>query len=101
MMELCLPSGVVVVEAFDDVPGEPVFPGEESFIENAVEKRRREFVTARRCAREALASLGQAPGPIGPVQGANPSGRPVWSAVSPIPTASGPPQLRLKALSRA
>ena len=28
MMELCLPSGVVVVEAFDDVPGEPVFPGE-------------------------------------------------------------------------
>jgi 4'-phosphopantetheinyl transferase EntD len=76
MMELCLPSGVVVVEAFDDVPGEPVFPGEESFIENAVEKRRREFVTARRCAREALASLGQAPGPIG----VGPSREPQWPA---------------------
>ena len=64
MIELCLPAGVVVVEAFDDMPGETVFPGEEIFIENAVETRRREFITARRCAREALASLGQAPGPI-------------------------------------
>ena len=64
MIESCLPTGVVVVEAFDDVPGEAVFPGEESLIENAVETRRREFVTARRCAREALASLGRTPGPI-------------------------------------
>ena len=41
-----------------------------------MEKRRREFVTARRCAREALASLGQAPGPIG----VGPSREPQWPA---------------------
>ena len=46
------------------MPGEPVFPGEEDLIANAVDSRRREFVTARRCAREALAKLGHAPGPI-------------------------------------
>jgi hypothetical protein len=29
MIEQLLPAGVVAVEAFDDVLGEPVFPGEE------------------------------------------------------------------------
>lgn len=55
MIEQLLPAGVVVVEAFDDVPGEP------DLVANAVESRRREFVTARRCAREGLAKLGHAP----------------------------------------
>jgi 4'-phosphopantetheinyl transferase EntD len=64
MIEKLLPLGVVVVEAFGDVPGELSFPGEESFVVNAVEARRREFITARRCAREALAELGYAPVPI-------------------------------------
>ena len=64
MIEQLLPADVVVVEAFEDVPGEPVFPGEEDLIANAVESRRNEFVTARRCAREALAQLGHQPGPI-------------------------------------
>jgi 4'-phosphopantetheinyl transferase EntD len=41
--------------------GEPVFLGEEDLVANAVESRRREFITARRCAREALAKLGHAP----------------------------------------
>ena len=57
MIEQLLPAGVVAVEAFEDVPDEPVFPGEEDLVANAVEGRRREFVTARRCAREALANL--------------------------------------------
>nr|ASV46775.1 4'-phosphopantetheinyl transferase [uncultured bacterium] len=74
MIERLLPEGVVTVEAFDDVPGEPVFPGEEDLVANAVESRRREFVTARRCAREALARLGHAPVPIRP----GPRREPQW-----------------------
>jgi 4'-phosphopantetheinyl transferase EntD len=64
MIEKLLPHDVVAVEAFEDVPGEPSFPGEEFLVVNAVEARRREFITARRCAREALAKLGYAPVPI-------------------------------------
>jgi 4'-phosphopantetheinyl transferase EntD len=58
MMEPLLPPGVVTVEAYADVPGKEPFPGEEDLVARAVESRRAEFVTARRCAREALASLG-------------------------------------------
>jgi 4'-phosphopantetheinyl transferase EntD len=64
VIEQLLPAGVVVVEAFEDVPDEAVFPGEEDIVAKAVESRRREFVTARRCARDALAQLGYAPVPI-------------------------------------
>jgi 4'-phosphopantetheinyl transferase EntD len=53
-----------------------VFPGEEDLIANAVEVRRREFVTARRCAREALAKLGHRPAPIG----IGPQREPKWPA---------------------
>jgi 4'-phosphopantetheinyl transferase EntD len=76
MIETLLPHGVVAVEAFEDVPGEPSFPGEESLVAKAVETRRREFITARRCAREALAKLGYAPVPIG----AGPKREPLWPA---------------------
>jgi 4'-phosphopantetheinyl transferase EntD len=76
VIEQLLPAGVVAVEAFGDVPGEPVFPGEEEFVARAVEGRRREFVTARRCAREALGKLGYPAGPIG--QG--PKREPRWPA---------------------
>jgi enterobactin synthetase component D / holo-[acyl-carrier protein] synthase len=64
VIQQLLPQNVVVVEAFADRPGEPVFPGEEDLIANAVESRRREFITARRCAREALVSLGYPPAAI-------------------------------------
>ena len=57
-------GSVVVVEAFADVPGEAPYPGEEHYIAKAVESRRREFITARRCARQARAVLGNAPAPI-------------------------------------
>ena len=45
-------------------------------VANAVEARRREFVTARRCAREALAKLGHAPAPIR----SGPKREPRWPA---------------------
>jgi 4'-phosphopantetheinyl transferase EntD len=76
MIEQLMPPGVVTVETFDDVPGEPVFPGEEDLVADAVESRRREFVTARRCAREALAQLGYTPAPIR----AGPRREPLWPA---------------------
>ena len=76
MMAKLLLHGAVAVEAFEDLPGEPSFPGEEFLVANAVETRRREFITARRCAREALAKLGYAPAPIR----AGPKREPLWPA---------------------
>jgi 4'-phosphopantetheinyl transferase EntD len=64
MIEKLLPHGVVAVETFEDVPGQTCFPGEESLVAKAVETRRREFITARHCAREALGKLGYEPVPI-------------------------------------
>ncbi|RZU48337.1 4'-phosphopantetheinyl transferase EntD [Krasilnikovia cinnamomea] len=69
-----LPETVVAVESYGDAGTEPVFPGEEDLVADAVAGRRREFVTARRCAREALARLGHAPAPIR----RGPKGSPVW-----------------------
>jgi 4'-phosphopantetheinyl transferase EntD len=66
-----LPPAVAVEEAFGDLPDVMLFPCEEAVIANAVEKRRREFATARACARAALAKLGLPPVPIVPgVRGA-------------------------------
>jgi 4'-phosphopantetheinyl transferase EntD len=76
VIEQLLPAGVVAIEAFADVPDEAVFPGEEDLIAKAVESRRREFVTARRCARDALAKLGYPPVPIG----MGPQREPKWPA---------------------
>lgn len=77
MIEALLPARAVAVEAFTDVPDEPPFPGEEDLVEKAVQGRRQEFVTARRCARSALAALGYpASGPIRP----GPRREPLWPA---------------------
>ncbi|MFG1829438.1 4'-phosphopantetheinyl transferase family protein [Micromonospora chersina] len=76
MIETLLPPAAVHVEAFSDIPGEAPYPGEEDLLARAVEARRREFVTARRCAREALARLGYAPAPIRP----GPEREPLWPA---------------------
>jgi len=59
-----LPAWVTVAEMFDDAPEDTLFPEEEPLIARAVEKRRREFITGRHCARTALARLGVPPGPI-------------------------------------
>jgi 4'-phosphopantetheinyl transferase EntD len=61
-----LPPSVASVEAFGDMPDTALFPEEEALITRAVDKRRREFTTARACARAALARLGFPPAPILP-----------------------------------
>ena len=61
MIEQILPPGVATAEAFDDDIPAPLYPEEELLVARAVPKRRREFATGRRCAREALAMLGYAP----------------------------------------
>ena len=69
-----LPAGTSVAEAFGDgMPG-GLFPDEQALIARAVERRRQEFATGRRCAREALAGLGFPPAPVL----AGPRREPVW-----------------------
>jgi len=73
MIERILPSQVTAVESFGDDPAAELFPQERLVIARATESRRREFATARACARAALARLGQPgvavlPGPRGAPQ---------------------------------
>jgi len=58
MIERLLPLHVVAVEATEDCHESELFPVEQALVARAVEKRRREFVTARMCARTALRELG-------------------------------------------
>jgi 4'-phosphopantetheinyl transferase EntD len=69
-----LPPAAAAVEAFGDLPGAVLFPEEEAVISRAVDKRRREFTTARACARAALARLGLPPVAILPGE----RGAPQW-----------------------
>jgi 4'-phosphopantetheinyl transferase EntD len=71
-----LPPEVAAQEAFGDLAPIELFPAEEAVIANAVDKRRREFITARACARAALARLGLPPVPILPGL----RGAPQWPA---------------------
>jgi 4'-phosphopantetheinyl transferase EntD len=64
MIEEILPAVVECAEMFSDPPDAELFPEEEAILARAVDKRRREFATARTCARRALARLGVAPAPI-------------------------------------
>jgi 4'-phosphopantetheinyl transferase EntD len=66
MIEKILPTEVACAEAFSDPADVVLFPEEEALLVRAVAKRRREFTTARGCARTALAALGVAPAPILP-----------------------------------
>ncbi len=76
MIERILPDAIVAAQAFDDTAPAPLFAEEEAIVGKAVEKRRREFATARSCARDALERLGVAPGPIP----AGERGEPIWPA---------------------
>ncbi len=76
MIEEILPAGTVAVDARGDLADVVLFPEEELALGQAVAKRRREFTTARACARSALAGLGLPPLPI-PV---GPHGEPCWPA---------------------
>lgn len=66
MIERILPATVIAVEAFSDPPVSLLFPEAEAVVARAVETRRREFSTARHCARQAMTALGVPPAPILP-----------------------------------
>lgn len=74
MLAEILPAAVRSAEAFDDLSPAALFPEEEELLAGAGPKRRGEFATARRCARNALGELGIAPGPL--LRG--PGGAPAW-----------------------
>lgn len=74
MIEQLLRAPIVAMDAFGDLPGEQCFPGEEDLIAGAVTVRRREFITARRCAHKALTRLGYPPSPIK----SGPHREPLW-----------------------
>lgn len=57
MLDEILPRRVAVAATRDEIEAD-LFPEEMDAIRNAVEQRRREFVTARACARRALMQLG-------------------------------------------
>ncbi len=76
MIEELLPSAVVAVDTREDLLDVELFPEERAALGQAVEKRRREFITARACARQALAQLGLPPSPV--PTGAR--GQPLWPA---------------------
>ena len=58
MIERLVPDTVVVVSTREDLRDVELFPEEERSVVRAVDKRRREFTTARACARQALERLG-------------------------------------------
>jgi 4'-phosphopantetheinyl transferase EntD len=74
VLERILPQSVAVVATRDEIIDAPLFALEEAVVGEAVEKRRREFTTARACARTALAQLGVAPRAIP----SGPRGAPEW-----------------------
>jgi 4'-phosphopantetheinyl transferase EntD len=73
MLELILPTGVAVFSTREEIDA-PLFAEEEEIVGRSVEKRRREFTTARACARRALAELGVAATTIP----GGPRGEPQW-----------------------
>jgi 4'-phosphopantetheinyl transferase EntD len=76
MIAEILPDAVVAVEAWSDPAGIALFAEEQHALGRAVEKRRREFTTARDCAHRALVELGL---PLLPVP-SGPRGEPRWPA---------------------
>ncbi|TWG14665.1 4'-phosphopantetheinyl transferase family protein [Actinoplanes teichomyceticus] len=76
MLNRLLPYPVRSAEAYADAPDEASFPGEEQLVATAAPGRRREVLTARRCARAALVALGHAPAAI--LRG--PRREPLWPA---------------------
>jgi 4'-phosphopantetheinyl transferase EntD len=69
-----LPPFVSTAETREDHLDAELFPPEERALGDAVEKRRREFITGRACAHEALARLGFPDSPVG----SGPKGEPLW-----------------------
>jgi enterobactin synthetase component D / holo-[acyl-carrier protein] synthase len=76
MIEAILPAAVVAVDTREDWLDIELFAQERAALGQAVDKRRREFITARACARAALARLGLPPVPIASGE----RGEPCWPA---------------------
>lgn len=76
MLDEILPDCVAIAERWGEVSGARLFPGEQALVARAVEKRRREFTTARACARTALAQLDVPPQAVL----ADARGAPLWPA---------------------
>jgi 4'-phosphopantetheinyl transferase EntD len=74
VIERLLPAEVASAETRGDLLDESPYPDEQALVGNAVAKRRREFLTARACARRALVSLGLPPQPIASGE----HGEPLW-----------------------
>lgn len=74
MIERVLPPQVAAVESFGDIPDAVIFPEERAAIARAADSRRREFATARACARIALTRLGRPTAAVLP----GPRGAPQW-----------------------
>jgi 4'-phosphopantetheinyl transferase EntD len=74
VIEELVPDGVVTVDTREDWWDVVLFPDEEAALGQAVDKRRREFVTGRGCARRALERLGLPPSSIP----TGPGGEPRW-----------------------
>ncbi|MFI6210136.1 4'-phosphopantetheinyl transferase [Streptomyces sp. NPDC051041] len=96
LMRRLLPETVAVGEVRGDLTEPPLFPEEEAVVEKAVDKRRREFATGRRCARRALAELGHPPVPLLPAD----RGAPGWPA-GVVGAISHCPGYRVAAVARA
>jgi 4'-phosphopantetheinyl transferase EntD len=71
-----LPPTVATFETREDMLDDTLFPSEAQSLGRAVEKRRREFITGRACARAALAHLGVDRVAIA----TGPYGEPLWPA---------------------
>ena len=76
MIEEILPDAVIAVDTREEWLDIELFPQERVALGQAVEKRRREFITARACVRRALAQLGLPPSPIA----TGDRGQPLWPA---------------------
>lgn len=74
MIEELVPPGVATYETDRELIEVDLFPEEERALGRPVEKRRREFVTGRACARRALERLGAGAGPVPSGE----RGEPVW-----------------------
>jgi 4'-phosphopantetheinyl transferase EntD len=64
VIEEILPATVATAETFTDAPTAKLFPQEAAIVERASDKRRRQFIAGRECARMALSQLGIPPAPI-------------------------------------
>lgn len=76
MIERILPPQAHSVDTVSDTVDAALFPEEEAELARAVVRRRREFATARHCARQALGRLGLPAAPIP----RGPKGEPCWPA---------------------